>query len=140
MVVCQLSPGLVAAEGLRGKRKSWWFEINRYAWIGSLKKVLLKFVSAVGSEEEFDLKPDRMFGPDEFAVIVVILEADFGKFAGIESQDRSDTRALTAIDIAGVVSAVITIGVFAAQADHPTGMESPKDLGVEAPIAENFGR
>src|SRR5689334_24002813 len=48
--------------------------------------IKLEFVCAVGAKEEFELEPDGMFVAKMFAVVVIVLEADFGEFAGIKCQ------------------------------------------------------
>ena len=85
------------------------------------------------------MKPDGMFIAKMFAVIVIVLEADLGEFAGIKSQVGRNARSLAAEDIFGVESAVVSIDPLAAKTSHPSRLESPQELRIETPIAEDFG-
>src|SRR5262245_43445098 len=81
-----------------------------------------------------------MFGAEQLALVVIVLQANFRKLARVESQVGRNARALITEDIAGIVSAWIAICVFAAQAGHPARFKPPKHLGVKAPITQVFCR
>src|SRR5213080_734439 len=92
------------------------------------------------SQEELDLKPDRMFGAEQLAVIVIVLEPNLGEFTRIESDHRRNPRPLAAINIAGIVSARVPIRVLATQTCHPPRLETPENLRIKTPIAKSFRR
>ncbi len=82
-------------------------------------------MGAVGAEEEFELEPDGMFRAEQLAVIVVVLQAQLGEFAGIKGQVRGYTRSFTPEHVVWIVNAIIAIGVFSAEPGHPTLSEAP---------------
>src|ERR1041385_5866428 len=91
------------------------------------------------SEEKLKLKPDRMVCAEEFSMIVIILQTDFRKFAGIKCQGRRDADAFAAKNIARIERSVIAVRIFAPQARHPAGVETPEHLRIKSPIAQRFG-
>ena len=94
----------------------------------------------MSAKEEFELEPNGMFIAKMLAMIVVILQADFGEFAGVKGYVWTDARALTAEDILGIESAFVSINPFAAKAGNPSWLETPEQLRIKAPVAQSFCR
>ena len=92
----------------------------------------------MSAKKEFELEPDGMFVAKMFAVVVIVLEADLGKFAGIKGDIGRNARSLSAEDVLGIESAVVPINPFAAKTGDPSRLEAPKQLRIEAIVAESF--
>src|ERR1019366_2334248 len=99
----------------------------------------LKFVRPVRAEEKFQLQPDGMRVTEQRAVVVIVLQPDFGKFAGIKCQRRRHALALAAKHVLRIKRAGVAVGIFAAQTGDPAWFETPKHLRIRAPVAQRFG-
>src|SRR6266850_3977126 len=94
----------------------------------------------MSAEEKFKLEPDGMFVAKMFAVVVIVLQADLGEFARIKSQVWRNARALAAEDVLRIESAGVSINPFPPKTGNPSRLETPKQLRIEAPVAESLGR
>src|SRR5436190_15628077 len=81
-----------------------------------------------------------MFGAKKLPVVVIVLESNLGKFAGIESQVRGNACAFTSEYIVWIICGFVAIDVFTTHSCDPTRLEAPEHLRIEAPVAQRLGR
>src|SRR5262245_39630724 len=93
----------------------------------------LKLMRGVRAQQEFELQTHGVLIAEQFAVIVVVLQADFRELARIERQHWGDARAFVAKHIERIVSALVAIDVFAAQPGDPARLEPPEHLRIKSP-------
>src|SRR5205814_9895130 len=91
------------------------------------------------TEQKFHLHPDGVFITKRSALIVIVLEPDLRKLAGVPGQIRRDPSAVTAENVACVESALVAGDELAAQTRHPTRFDAPQSLRVKAPVAQVLG-
>src|SRR5436190_4642453 len=80
-----------------------------------------------------------MRGSKQFPLIVVVLQPQFGKFAGIESEVWRHPGPFCPKDVLRVVCARVAIGVLTTQPGNPAEFEAPQYLGVKSPVPQVFG-
>src|SRR5436190_14393324 len=88
---------------------------------------LLKLVGPVGAEENFELHDDALGRfVQKLAVIIVVLQANLGKFARVVREIGRNACAMVAEKVRRVVASRRIV----AKPCHPAAGESPKNLGV----------
>src|SRR6476469_7426063 len=102
----------------------------------------LEFVGAVSAEDEFELEENGIgvAAGEEVVLlqeIVVVLEPDLGELGWIPGQVRGNPGAR----LPGIVrreSGFLHVEIIAPDSGDPAFLESPQDLGINAPVAEGF--
>src|SRR5258708_16736145 len=79
-----------------------------------------------------------MFRAEKLSVVVIVLEANFGKLAGIKREVRRNARALASKYIIRIIGAFVAVDIFATQAGNPARLEPPEHLGIKAPIPQRL--
>src|ERR1051326_5841689 len=94
----------------------------------------------MGAEVEFQLHPNGVLHAKMLAVIVIVLEPNFGKLARREGEVGRKSGPFTPKNIERVKRAGVACDILAAQPRHPTRLESPQELRIKAPIAQGLSR
>ena len=102
----------------------------------------LEFVSAVGAEDEFELKKDRIdvtIREEKVFVekIVIVLQTDLRELGRIPGQVRTDPRARLPLEVIGEPG-ILHVEIIAANSGDPSFFESPKNLRIKSPIVKRF--
>src|SRR5262245_48509013 len=101
-------------------------------------------MSGMRAQEELPLQPNRVGGGEAIAMLQIVLEANFRKFAVVPGEVRRDAPVDGALGISPDNVLILCPAdwghIIAAQRGDPAFFEAIGDLRVEAPILYGFSR